>query len=788
MIYDIRSLPLIYLGRQGENLARTVDIDVSAMLDAYPDAAVGLIFQRAGETELYIGATSLEDNILSWPITAAVTAHAGRGKIEVRAMLGQVVVKSVTAPTRVDISLSGAGSPPDPEDDWINDVMQAASDAEKSADNAEKSAESASASAAAAEKSAQDAAQALADVGAAKAEAVQAVQQAGQAAQAGVAAEGADAISAIQQTTSMSVQQVQQAGTEQVQAVEAAGDAKIEQIDAANAHSPQINADTGKWQVWDTASGAYVDTGTDAQGPIGPQGLKGDTGATGPQGPQGEQGEQGIQGPVGPTGPQGPAGLGVPTPSATDAGKVPVVNAEGTGYELGDAPISLDNTLTQSGKAADAKSTGDAIAAISPDDDAIDGKPWTSLKIVDTLCAPFAVEGNPVTCTPVAGYPLSVQASWEPRQEGEGDPSPENVRPIVGLDSVQVMQCGKNQWNYTLNSAGVAWIIPFIPQGTYTISALSNADWWTGKPNTNNWFLRSEDNSQLVSTLAFNNTIIDQRCYATVEIPYSGAFILNTFSKQTAASVQDMQVEAGSIATAYEPYQPGTTATLALPETIYGGTVDAVTGEGVETVHGVQFNGTEAWTQSTAGSVGQLYFEYAFPDSGDLLPSSGRSIILAKQSQKISHFKIGNPYSENVDNAGWVYNTGSAVSAAARIRASRFENVEDWSAYLAAQAAAGTPVTIAYKLATPTAFQATGSQPLPALPGTNTVYTDADAVRVEGRTDPLATVQALTARIAALETAAEQHAQVNAALNTLGVDTTPDEITALKTLGVETEE
>lgn len=58
-------------------------------------------------------------------------------------------------------------------------------------------------------------------------------------------------------------------------------------------------------------------------------------------------------------------------------------------------------------------------------------------------------------------------------------------------------------------------------------------------------------------------------------------------------------------------------------------------------------------------------------------------------------------------------------------------------------------------------------------------------------TEPAGTdalVQALTARIAALEAAAEQQAQVNAALNTLGVDTTPDQITALRTLGVETEE
>ena len=65
-------------------------------------------------------------------------------------------------------------------------------------------------------------------------------------------------------------------------------------------------------------------------------------------------------------------------------------------------------------------------------------------------------------------------------------------------------------------------------------------------------------------------------------------------------------------------------------------------------------------------------------------------------------------------------------------------------------------------------------------------YVDYAPVTEPTGTDAL--VQALTARIAALEAAAEQQAQVNAALNTLGVDTTPDQITALRMLGVETEE
>ena len=115
------------------------------------------------------------------------------------------------------------------------------------------------------------------------------------------------------------------------------------------------------------------------QGPVGPkgepgeQGPKGDTGPQGPAGedgqtpnvtigtvqtlpaganataeitgttpnlalnlgiPKGDPGEQGPRGDTGEAGPQGPAGLGLPTPTAADAGKVPTVNADGTGYEM----------------------------------------------------------------------------------------------------------------------------------------------------------------------------------------------------------------------------------------------------------------------------------------------------------------------------------------------------------------------------------------------------------------------------------------------------------------------
>lgn len=167
-------------------------------------------------------------------------------------------------------------------------------------------------------KAVQDAAEA------AKGDAVAAVEDAGAKQQSAVAGSGTAALEAIGKTAQAAINQVQSAGSTQVGAVNSAGntavgeitstaDAKKTELDAIAAHSPQPNLNTGKWQVWDADTGAYVDTEAEYQGEAGPQGPQGETG------PQGEKGDP---------------GLGLPTPTADDAGKVPTVNDDGTGYEL----------------------------------------------------------------------------------------------------------------------------------------------------------------------------------------------------------------------------------------------------------------------------------------------------------------------------------------------------------------------------------------------------------------------------------------------------------------------
>ena len=166
----------------------------------------------------------------------------------------------------------------------------------------------------------------------------------------------------------------------------------------------------------------------------------------------------------------------------------------------------------------------------------------------------------------------------------------------------------------------------------------------------------------------------------------------------------------------------GQTTPLTLPETVYGGEVDAVTGEGQKTWQAISFDGTEDWLVFDAGGTGQFF--YTTKCTFDKVPI-----------KKIcSHFSK-------------VSITGTGII---RIYTDMFTDVDAFSSYLAAQYAAGTPVQIAYKLAEPVPFTATGAQPIPALAGANTILTDADSATVTGRADPIKRITDLEAAVASI--------------------------------------
>ena len=145
---------------------------------------------------------------------------------------------------------------------------------------------------------------------------------------------------------------------------------------------PPVPGNNGYWLLWDTDSGAYAESELPLPDiSVGPQGPKGDTGATGPQGPKGDTGPQGPKGPKGEKGDTGQAGEagGYYTPAVTqpDAntmrlsfspskeGMPAVAETDITIPSGGSGSVSVDDTLTVSGQAADAKAVGDAINRVN---------------------------------------------------------------------------------------------------------------------------------------------------------------------------------------------------------------------------------------------------------------------------------------------------------------------------------------------------------------------------------------------------------------------------------------
>lgn len=197
----------------------------------------------------------------------------------------------------------------------------------------------------------------------------------------------------------------------------------------------------------------------------------------------------------------------------------------------------------------------------------------------------------------------------------------------------------------------------------------------------------------------------------------------------------------------YSPYT-GQTNTLTLPTTIYGGEVDAVTGEGQETWKLLALDGTEKWetwgvNKNNAAVTG--FYSYSI---NDYAPNGNKllcSTMAYKNVDVWGGHNEGIGYANTFDqgNKYMIYSVQTATLSDASDNASA---VASFKSYLAAQYAAGTPVQIAYKLAVPVPFTATGGGEITALPGVNTLITNADSVSVSGRADPIHIIEELQAK------------------------------------------
>lgn len=311
--------------------------------------------------------------------------------------------------------------------------------------------------------------------------------------------------------------------------------------------------------------------------------------------------------------------------------------------------------------------------------------------------------------------------AWEPY---------ENIRPIKGRDSVTVERCGENLIKfpyYTPTARRNGLVMTSQQDGSVTINGTATADTWfvlgvgvekrlpmntpmalSGCPaggSTKTYYIGLYLGGKWFADSGNGNTDVKfttREVASRVEASIVKGTVCNNLTFYP-------KIEVGTTITPYSKYQ-STTNTLTLPETVYGGEVDAVSGEGHKTwdfkeLKIADMNNLDAFP----GWKNQDWLEpYKGTASFGILPGT---ICNCTSRNKAKY------------NGNTLYFETSAFNGL-----TQGELIEKYPDLI---------LQIALLRNAPTPFTATGAQPLPALGGANTVLTDADSATVTGRADPI---------------------------------------------------
>lgn len=170
---------------------------------------------------------------------------------------------------------------------------------------------------------------------------------------------------------------------------------------------------------------------------------------------------------------------------------------------------------------------------------------------------------------------------------------------LSGVSSVTEKQTGRNLASggvYEYNSRNMIIAPVYLKAGTYTVS-------FNRGVNVQYIYIRKGDTVSLVgdayatkSNSTFFTFTADEDTYY-----YAQLYRTNTSDTWEDYPVTQPQIELGSTAHAYEPYQTPTIYTASLGRTIYGGEVDIVNGQGQETYNRIDL-GSLDWTYDNVNS------------------------------------------------------------------------------------------------------------------------------------------------------------------------------------------
>jgi len=771
----------IRIGYEGENVVTQIDFNLKTWIAEYGLGGVTLLVIRHGDSDAYPVPLMIEDGIASWSITQTDTAKAGRGAIQLKYVVGEKIKKSPIYTTSCSNALDDSDTVPDPYDSWLATLTDLSALTTANAQAAVQSAESARQDAEQTKELRDEVFDEVFNVAIPQmSELTQTTVRSAYAASesAQTAGEKADSITGLtaQATTLPEGTSATASYHDGVLTIGIPkGDTGLTGPQGERGEQGP-KGDTGLTGP----QGPKGDTGPEGpQGEQGPKGDKGDTGETGPKGDTGTQGPRGEQGPKGDKGDTGVVDASaiypfIPTDTASGAiasftdgaDNVPVKNLTvqiepvqdlhgydspwpaGGGKNLLD-PLkcyAVDSSSTYGLTVTHDQATGTWTISGTPtlqstslafnfctySDFSLSGKGYQVQSflisgmpiknfygfrnenekkiaiVIDTVADPT------VNMTFKVSVATTSQTAWSPYS---------NICPISGWTGANITRAGKNLLNYpyedihlnqpNLNRAFVSHCkIPV----TCTFSFAASSDY----ANSNNyWLVYIAKGNEMTYITPIAGRTVSKTIVASLDNPITEIYIRSPGI--TAGSVSNLQLELGSTATEYKPYQ-GETYGIEFPSeagTVYGGSLDVLSG--VLTVDRAMVDlGTLTWARFAAGD------NYVFYTT-DISKAQNYNFLCSQYAN--SHETRQNM----PDKTCGVTNTTRNVFC---IRDDIYTEDDVFKSAMSG-------VQLCYELATPITIQLTPHE-VKTLLGQNNIFADTGDSSVEYRADTKMYIERLT--------------------------------------------
>lgn len=269
---------------------------------------------------------------------------------------------------------------------------------------------------------------------------------------------------------------------------------------------------------------------------------------------------------------------------------------------------------------------------------------------------------------------------------------------------IDVVSRGKNLWNWDDTSYRAGY---YNSDGVWILHNAYKCGSFKVFPGTKITLNNSVYHN--VTTLWNKGDFVKSTVNKTIVVPpdvdeIKIAYLLNAKEKNT-------QVEYGDVETAYEPYIEPKTSTIYLNSPLMADeTLDSTGKREVE--WGVKvFDGSERIARDASKNA----YRYAFTDLND----AG----VPKSFLYCSHFKNAEPALEGFD--GTITTTPTSTAFRCWIWSNNFDSLDSFKSFLKSEYDAGHPVTVYYKLATPTSETVDVPQ-IPTLKGNTVLDVDTE--------------------------------------------------------------